>query len=214
MDIPPDTNVLNDVNINDVKKIQLRFPTTANTTRRTHTAPTTQTELEQIIIQISTPIIKQKRVVTVLQKWMFSSLQLSFDNQLEYIQQIHNQTIPEENQYICKIIIQQIKHKLYGYKSQDIAKGLYLNEKIIDVKRTIEKLENCKNRCFYCNCDVHVLYEHVREPRQWTLERIENNYGHNHDNVVIACLHCNLHRKTMYHERFLFTKQLDVRKAS
>ena len=59
---------------------------------------------------------------------------------------------------------------------------------------------------------VNVLYKNVREPLQWTLERIDNDYGHNHDNVTIACLECNLRRRTMYHERYVFTKQLVIKK--
>ena len=46
--------------------------------------------------------------------------------------------------------------------------------------------------------------------KQWSLERIENQYGHNKENVEIACLSCNLGRRTMYHERYLFTKQLEI----
>ena len=158
------------------------------------------------------PKEKQKRVVTVSQKWLFSSTELSPEKQLEYIDQIHGDTVTDDNKHICKIIMQQIQHKIYGYKTQDISKQLYSIEKFIDVKRTIEKLKTSENRCFYCKCHVQVLYEFVREPLQWTLERIENNQGHNADNVVIACLHCNLHRRTMYHERYLFTKQLNIKK--
>ena len=44
--------------------------------------------------------------------------------------------------------------------------------------------------------------------KQWTLERIDNGMGHNKDNVEIACLLCNLRRRTMYHERYVFTKQM------
>jgi len=61
---------------------------------------------------------------------------------------------------------------------------------------------------------VSVLYEIVREPMQWTLERINNDFGHNYGNVEIACLNCNLHRRTMYHERYLFTKELNIIKKS
>jgi len=159
------------------------------------------------------PRDKQKRVVTVLQKWMFSNLQLSFEKQKEYLKQIQENLVPEENQRICKVILQQIQQKLYGYRAQDISKRLYLEEKMIDVERTIDKLVECDLKCFYCNCEIQVIYEYVREPRQWTLERIENTAGHNTDNVVIACLHCNLHRRTMYHERYLFTKQMDIKKT-
>jgi hypothetical protein len=45
---------------------------------------------------------------------------------------------------------------------------------------------------------------------QWTLERIDNDLGHNKNNVEIACLNCNLRRRTMYHERYLFTKELNI----
>ena len=69
---------------------------------------------------------------------------------------------------------------------------------------------DCKNKCYYCKENVNVLYEIVREPKQWTLERLDNSFGHNHDNVVIACLNCNVRRRTMYHERYVFTKQLNI----
>lgn len=155
---------------------------------------------------------KQKRVVTVQQKWQFSEIQFSSDKQLEYIKQIHGGSITDDDRQACETILKQIQNKLYGYKSQDITKSLYFEEKFMDVERTIDMLVSCENRCFYCNCCVHVLYEYVREPRQWTLERIDNKEGHNVDNVMIACLHCNLHRRTMYHERYLFTKQMDLKK--
>ena len=68
-------------------------------------------------------------------------------------------------------------------------------------------------KCYYCNNPVLVLYEYVREPKQWTVERIDNKFGHNKDNIEIACLNCNLHRRTMHHERYLFTKNLNIIKA-
>ena len=61
---------------------------------------------------------------------------------------------------------------------------------------------------------VEILYEKVREPKQWTLDRIDNRYGHNKENVLIACLDCNVRRKTMYHERYAFTKQLNIVKKN
>jgi RNase P subunit RPR2 len=45
---------------------------------------------------------------------------------------------------------------------------------------------------------------------QWTLERMDNNKGHNNDNVVIACLDCNLKRRLQNKDAFLFTKQLTI----
>ena len=68
-------------------------------------------------------------------------------------------------------------------------------------------------KCYYCNCKMSLLYEYVREEKQWTVDRIDNNFGHNNNNIVIACLHCNLRRRCIYHEKFVFTKQLNIVKC-
>ena len=35
---------------------------------------------------------------------------------------------------------------------------------------------------------MFILYENVREPKQWSVDRINNDLGHNIDNFVLACL--------------------------
>lgn len=107
-------------------------------------------------------------------------------------------------------MMQQIRSKLNSYKSQDLAKNIYEPSKIANLQSTIDLLITCQLKCYYCKEATWILYEHVREPKQWTLERIYNSIGHNIGNVEIACLSCNLRRRTMYHERFLFTKQFTV----
>jgi hypothetical protein len=104
-------------------------------------------------------------------------------------------------------ILQELQKKIAGYKTQDIHKGIYDPEKFVNMDDVIHLLHDSKMICFYCNTDVHVLYEIVREVNQWTLDRVNNSLGHNRDNVIIACLKCNLNRKTMYHERYVFTRQ-------
>ena len=52
--------------------------------------------------------------------------------------------------------------------------------------------------------DMLLIYENVREPKQWTLDRIDNSIGHNTENVVISCLSCNLKRRTMDDKKFKF----------
>jgi len=47
---------------------------------------------------------------------------------------------------------------------------------------------------------------------QWTLDRIDNDMGHNNNNTVISCLGCNLQRRTTNQDKFLFTKQLKLKK--
>jgi hypothetical protein len=105
------------------------------------------------------------------------------------------------------LFLQQIKKKLASYKCQDIEKGI-TDTPIIDLSATLQKLDDCSLKCFYCKKDVLLMYEFVREPQQWTLERIDNKYGHTKDNTVIACLSCNLRRRTMHYERYIETKQM------
>jgi hypothetical protein len=109
-------------------------------------------------------------------------------------------------------IMREIKYKLAGYKSQD--KRHFEEEKIRELaaptptpSETRQMLLDADLCCFYCRQAVKILYDNVKEPNQWTLERIDNQLGHTNSNVVIACLSCNLGRRTIYHERYAFTKQ-------
>jgi hypothetical protein len=59
-----------------------------------------------------------------------------------------------------------------------------------------------------------VLYDISREMKQWTVDRIDNNLGHNNDNFHLACLECNLKRRRRTDEKFLFTKKLNLIKST
>ena len=54
------------------------------------------------------------------------------------------------------------------------------------------------------------MYDNVREKKQWTLDRLDNDQGHNRDNIVIACLDCNLKKRTMDDDKFKFSKQMRI----
>ena len=161
-------------------------------------------ELPQTNKTIKTVKEKKIRVVTNNENWHYN-----YDPtvQLQII------TTDSSNNPIYKTMMQQVQSKLNGYKSQDQVKRLYEPDKIIDMPSTIQLLIRSQLKCYYCREPVQLLYEHVREPKQWTLERISNDIGHNRGNVEIACLSCNLRRRTMYHERFIFTKQLCIVKT-
>jgi len=111
-----------------------------------------------------------------------------------------------------KIIKNQISNKLSGYKNQDVIKKVFDKEKIINYEETIGKLKNCNLKCHYCNENVYLLYKLVREMKQWSLDRIDNNIGHTCENVFISCLECNLKKRTKNSDSFLFTKQLKISK--
>ena len=80
----------------------------------------------------------------------------------------------------------------------------------ITIDDAITKLCECNLACFYCLEQTMVVYTIVREMKQWTLDRIDNNIGHISSNVVISCLDCNLKRRRIQQDAFLFTKQLNI----
>ena len=97
---------------------------------------------------------------------------------------------------------QQIRAKLRAYKYQDEKKGVYDASAAATLGDVVALLRECRLLCYYCRLHVSVLYDVVRDRCQWTLDRLNNNFGHNRDNVVVACLECNLHRRTKFHRRF------------
>jgi hypothetical protein len=144
---------------------------------------------------------KKKRVISKTEKWIKLHPVI---NQYDYIKDVSS---------INCLVKSQIQDKIRGYKSQDNLKKKFCAEKNIDFEFVVELLQNSGMNCFYCKNDVLLLYENVRDPRQWSIERIDNDMGHNKDNVKIACLNCNLRRRTMYFQRYLETKQLQITKC-
>lgn len=112
----------------------------------------------------------------------------------------------EENE----LLKQALHAKHQGYKQQDLSKGLYVPDQLISFTKMLALLASSQLVCFYCQRRTKIVYTSRCDPQQWTLERIDNKFGHNDGNVVIACLSCNVRRRTMYHERYRFTKQLVV----
>jgi hypothetical protein len=163
------------------------------------------------IKNINTSKEKTKRVIVDSDKWTFTENDLNFDNMIQVLNMIQKKEF-ENPVYtnIVKCIIQQLNQKINGYKSQDIHKKLLDLEKLVDLENVLQLLIQSNLECFYCKNKVKVLYEHVREPSQWTLDRIDNDYGHNKGNLEIACLSCNVRRRTMYADRYVFTKQLKL----
>ena len=111
---------------------------------------------------------------------------------------------------ITQTVIQEINKKIYGYKHQDILKKKLDTNTFIDFNCVIQKMIECELKCRYCKCEMSVLYDITREMKQWSVDRIDNDKGHNKDNFHLACLDCNLKRRRRTDEKFLFTKQLNI----
>ena len=108
----------------------------------------------------------------------------------------------------------ELERKIKSYKMQDIKKNKLDEEKLIKIDECIDKLVLSKMKCYYCLENMLLVYENVREPKQWTLDRIDNNKGHITENVVISCLDCNLKRRTMNDKKFKFSKQMKIIKKN
>lgn len=145
-----------------------------------------------------------KLVRKATNKWRFENKNLDFMDNLYILQK------NDELNDVQEEIRRQINYKINSYKGQDVKKGLFLETDFVYYEYVLNLLIEKQLKCFYCREDVLLLYNYVRENKQWTLERIDNKIGHNRGNVEIACLLCNLRRRTMYHERYVFTKQLCV----
>ncbi len=165
----------------------------------------------------------ENRVIVSSNKWIFNNSDFLFENQYENIVNIYNFYLSQKEKSSSidiffsnnsnkieklKIYIQEINKKISSYRSQDINKGKFNPDLFVDFNHILHLLFENKLECFYCKQKVLVIYPSVREPKQWSLERIDNSYGHNKNNIEIACLTCNLKRRTMYHQKYIFTKQI------
>lgn len=158
------------------------------------------------------PKTPRKKVVSQHDDWINTAAFYSTqESQLELIKTMN--PVDRSNQTPAHtILLTHLKSKQSGYMSQDTAKEFYDPSRFIQIHDLINLLTESNLSCFYCRKWTTLFYENVRDPRQWSLERLSNAEGHNRDNVVIACLECNMRRRTMYYERYLATKQLKVNK--
>jgi hypothetical protein len=167
------------------------------------TGTTTKYQMKKIM-----PTVKEKKKRVETHTWGLNETELSFDTQLKLLKDID---LPNYlNDKYSKLIINHIKTKIQSYKQQDVIKKIYDENKIINLEQVILMLQETNLKCHYCSCETYLLYELVREMKQWSLDRINNNVGHNRDNLVMACLECNLKRRRTNKDSFMFTKNLKI----
>lgn len=164
---------------------------------------------------------KEKKMRVETHTWGLNNDDLSFETQLHLLKIIYNANTNindnindninvNTNPKHIAMITSHIKHKISSYKQQDILKGKYLKQDFVSFKEVIELLNVSNMKCHYCACETFLLYEIVRENKQWSLDRINNDIGHNRNNLLIACLECNLKRRRTNKDAFMFTKNLKI----
>ena len=149
----------------------------------------------------------KKRVAS--EKWTFSDECFTYYYQMNLINGLYKNGYQDTDE-ISKTAIQEINKKIYGYKQQDNLKKHYDNDNFITFESIINKMVESELKCRYCKCEMSILYDVSREMKQWSVDRIDNDKGHNIDNFHLACLDCNLKRRRRTDDKFLFTKQLHI----
>ena len=144
------------------------------------------------------------------EKWNFDESYYEYFNQLKLIENLSNNNLNG----VEKIAVQEINKKISGYKQQDKLKKIYDENKFLTFETVIQKLLDCKLKCYYCKAELKVLYDISRQMTQWSVDRIDNDKGHNNDNFHIACLECNLKRRRRTDDKYLFTKQMKLVKVN
>ena len=156
---------------------------------------------------------KEKKMRVETHTWGLNNDDLSFETQLHLLKILcsanANANVNANAKHIA-MITSHIKHKISSYKQQDILKGKFLVKDFVSFKEVIDLLNESNMKCHYCACETYLLYEIVRENKQWSLDRINNDIGHNRNNLLIACLECNLKRRRTNKDAFMFTKNLKI----
>jgi len=153
--------------------------------------------------------IKKPKVILeaiLKQREKIEDVSLLISEQNNHLQNLINR----KNNNITSLLEKQIKRKISSYKSQDINKKKYEEDKFISFQEVIILMKQEEIKCYYCKCFMFILYEFARENKQWSLDRIDNDLGHNKDNIVLSCLECNLKKRKIRKESFLFTKNLKI----
>jgi hypothetical protein len=143
---------------------------------------------------------KKDRVIVDTKRWTKHVVDITYQDPKVQIEYLNNEG---------PLVRSQIQDKIRGYKYQDQLKNILDENFLVDYPYVYDLLCKSKLKCFYCHIDCMILYSHVRESKQWTLDRMDNSIGHNRGNVEITCLDCNLRRGTKNFERYLETKRLN-----
>lgn len=121
--------------------------------------------------------------------------------------------------YIDQLLYENKYFNIYSFLKLFVySKGMcFYCERMFDITLT-ERFMACSfNNCIFnkniVNIKTHKQTIHDSSKQfRWSLERINNKLGHYQTNCILACLKCNLKRRTKNHQSFKFTQTLTIYK--
>ena len=137
--------------------------------------------------------IKDPQKVWIIDEYLqWSNLAYLAVSRVEYMHQLERVVCSlDEGSKVKQLTEQQLRtaiaKKLVAYKRQDQAKGLRFNLKVDHILH-LKKAQN--NRCGACNIERLWAYE-PKDTQQFSIDWLDNDKGHCHDNVRLTCLECN-----------------------
>lgn len=111
-------------------------------------------------------------------------------------------------------ILRQLEQKMDGYIRQDKEKAekrekreqrkntSFVIHESISLYEALKKVRDEEYRCHYCRELVRLVYRTTRDKEQWTLDRVDNERGHDEQNLVVACYACNIRRRKQSYRKF------------
>lgn len=124
------------------------------------------------------------------EKILFSFRFREFNNEF-----VHQQ-IPETKYEL----LTNWRDKFKGYIEQDRESERYNKDLFVNYMELNGLMNKQSCKCLYC-------WETLNN-NTWSLDRIDNDYGHNVDNCVLSCIKCNVQRKDEYFKVFYRKKAL------
>ena len=139
--------------------------------------------------------IKEKKMRVETKTWGLNENELSHQTQLNMLFNKLEKVEKVEKDKYMSMLISHIKTKICSYKQQDIFKKKLNEEQFVTFEEVVELLKICGLTCHYCSEHVFILYEKVRETKQWSLDRINNDLPHTKNNCFLSCYICNCSRR-------------------
>eukprot|EP00960_Hanusia_phi_P059719 764268-Hanusia_phi.AAC.1 len=91
-------------------------------------------------------------------------------------------------------LLKNIERKIQHYEFSDRCKN-FETDNYIDVKYVAHMISAQDKTCCICGCDLLLTHYKRRDPRQFSVDRLDSNLGHVKGNVQITCLRCNCSKK-------------------